>query len=113
MTEEQEELHRQLRKLEEEEDNERYRMYRLVRMEEEQEEVLFERKQMLERELETWSGGETVPFDIMEEKKQVLYSIQNENYSFLEELEQEKRRYRTKNEEKRDEIYDRLHRLSR
>ncbi|MCM1496637.1 MAG: hypothetical protein NC089_12685 [Bacteroides sp.] len=113
MEEVQEELYQQLRKLEAEEEKERRYIDRLVHMEGEQEGVLFERKQILERELETWSGGEQMSYDIIEEKRQVLASIQNENYEYLEELEQEKRRIITKSEEKRDALYHCIHRLSR
>lgn len=112
MTEEQEELHRRLRRLETEEEKERYHMDRLAYMEEEQEGILFERKQRLEGELEIWSGGESLPFDIMEEKKKVLFSIQQEINGFLDELEQKKRHVAAVREEKRDEIHYRLRQLS-
>lgn len=112
MTKEQEELRRQLRRLELEEEQERHHMDRLAHMEEEQGDALFERKQRLEEELETWSGSDPLPFDIMEGKKEVLFSIQQKINGFLDELEQEKRHAVAVREEKRDEIHYRLQQLS-
>ncbi len=107
MEETEEELRGQLRQLEEQEEENEREQRRVMDMEEDQEMVLRRMCLHMEEMQESYSQNYVV-FGLMEEKRNLITSIQNRQYELLEEMQEEKRKNMEENEDKRTEIHKKL-----